>query len=349
MLNDPIEKDPTGRKRTLLGLHIPAFITSVATGTGYGLISRFAFGYESFPLLQAMSYSFLFIVPFALGFITISVRESRNSTRGMNPNKRLRIWIMLPWVAALLTLFFTLVLQWEGLACIVIWFPLFLCISSIGGLAAAGAHSFVNGRSSRGMMFATFTLLPFVLSPMEQTYNPTPVTGVSENHIIIHADRNKIWKNIREVPTIDRSELSFSFTRLIGFPDPLEARISGDGVGAVRHATFTGGVLFVETVTEWEPGHLLSFTIDPDPNIPPTTFDEHVVVGGRYFDILSGTYRIEYVDSSTCVLHLSSQQRLSTRFNFYAELWTRFFMEDIQENILQVIKKRCEGASTHGL
>jgi hypothetical protein len=119
----------------------------------------------------------------------------------------------------------------------------------------------------------------------------------------------------------------------------------GEGIGAVRYATFERNVLFVETITEWQEPHRLAFSIRADTeHIPPTTFDEHVTIGGRYFDVLSGAYWIEPVDQGDVILHLSSAQRLSTRFNFYSHFWTEYLMADLQNYILGIIKKRCESA-----
>ena len=116
----------------------------------------------------------------------------------------------------------------------------------------------------------------------------------------------------------------------------------GNGVGAVRYATFEKGVLFVETINEWDEPHRLAFSIRADTkNIPPKTFDEHVVIGGRYFDVLNGIYWIEDMGNGDVILHLSSEQRLSTRFNFYSHYWTEFLMADLQNYILGIIKKRC--------
>ncbi len=41
-------------------------------------------------------------------------------------------------------------------------------------------------------------------------------------------------------------------------------------------------------------------------------------------------------------LHLSSQQRLSTDFNWYARIRSDATMSDLQSRILKVIKARCE-------
>ena len=117
-----------------------------------------------------------------------------------------------------------------------------------------------------------------------------------------------------------------------------------EGVGGVRQASFAGGVVFVETVTVWEPGERLEFSIAADPNsIPMRTLDQHVTVGGEFFDVLEGRYRIERLSDpsgSRVRLHLASRHRVSTRFNVYARLWTDFVMSDIQRSILQVVADR---------
>ena len=111
----------------------------------------------------------------------------------------------------------------------------------------------------------------------------------------------------------------------------------------MRHATFEHGVLFVETITDWRPGRRLAFSIRADTaHLPPTTLDEHVTVGGPYFDVLEGVYEIEPVAPGRVILHLASTHRLSTRFNAYSGLWTDFIMRDVQEYILEIVKRRCE-------
>jgi hypothetical protein len=161
--------------------------------------------------------------------------------------------------------------------------------------------------------------------------------------IKIHASAQTVWNQIRSVPLITEKEQSFSLSHLLGFPRPLEAKLVGEGVGAVRYATFEKGVLFVETINEWDEPHRLSFSIHADTkNIPPATFDKHVIIGGKHFDVLTGTYWIEDIQNGDVILHLSSSQRLSTRFNFYSHFWTEYLMIDLQNYILGIIKKRCE-------
>jgi hypothetical protein len=114
-----------------------------------------------------------------------------------------------------------------------------------------------------------------------------------------------------------------------------------------RHASFERGLLFTKTVTTWNPPHVLAFSIRADTQqIPPTTMDEHVTIGGRYFDVLRGEYRLEPRADGSVVLHLSSQERLSTDFNGYAGLWSDAVMRSLQQSILSVIRDRCEYAGS---
>jgi hypothetical protein len=68
-------------------------------------------------------------------------------------------------------------------------------------------------------------------------------------------------------------------------------------------------------------------------------------VGGRYFDILDGEFRLSPRPDGTVLLELTSRQRVSTRFNPYAGLWTDWIMRDLQENILAVIEARAEAGA----
>jgi hypothetical protein len=167
--------------------------------------------------------------------------------------------------------------------------------------------------------------------------------GAVHTQIEIAASPETVWNNIKRVPPISREEQKFSWSQAIGFPAPIEATLSEEAVGGVRHASFARGVVFIETVRVWEPRQRLMFSIHADPaTIPPTALDEHVTVGGPYFDVLEGEYRIESAGPGRVMLHLTSRHRLSTTLNFYASLWSDRVMRDVQENILWVIKNRSE-------
>jgi hypothetical protein len=102
-------------------------------------------------------------------------------------------------------------------------------------------------------------------------------------------------------------------------------------------------LVFDELVNVYEHERKMSFSITPLTNeIPPETLDEHVTVGGKYFTVLDGTYELVPIGNENYNLILFSHFRMNTTFNFYSGLWARLIMKDIQNNILNIIKKRCE-------
>jgi uncharacterized protein YndB with AHSA1/START domain len=299
----------------------------LALGVVYGLVCRLMFDPRGGPstdslrvLLAIMSVSFIFLVPLALGFLVIWFGESEKS------------WVrrvFQPWLAGLAFLAAAILFQLEGLICVILWLPLVCFMSSLGGIIAGGLRDLrASGRSKR--------LCVAVVAEIRTAHTS----------IEIAASPAQVWRQIRSVPRITEAEHGPSWSHRLGFPRPTEAVLEGTGVGSIRYARFEGDVLFVEKVTEWEENKRLSFSIEADTkNIPPTTFDEHVTIGGPYFDVLHGSYWIEARGPDRVVLHLASDQRLSTGFNFYSQWWTVWLMNDLQSYILRIIKARAEKAA----
>jgi hypothetical protein len=221
--------------------------------------------------------------------------------------------------------------------------PIAMACATIGGVLAGTLVRLSTGSKTNNVIAAAVLLLPMMVAPWEQRVLYSNEIHTTENFIDIAASLPVIWTNIERVRAIQPSELPDSWSHRIGFPDPVEATLSHEGIGGVRHATFTGGVLFVETIDVWQPGQRLGFSIKAQTDqIPNTTLDEHVRVGGPFFDVLHGEYRLESLDNRVIRLHLSSQQRLSTDFNWYARIWSDATMADLQSRILKVIEARCE-------
>lgn len=312
------------------------WIVPIAVGMIYGLTIRLfvdvgARWTEN--LFGVMTLTYLFVVPLVTGVLTVGLVKDREPSWGEA--------LVAPWVSTLLVIAGAVLLVWEGLICAIIWAPIALVCASVGG---GIAKVWRRAGRARPLALASVAVLPVVLAPIESRLPEPTQTRTVADQIVIAADAATVWEQIRAVPPIRPDELDPSFAYRIGFPRPVEARLDGQGVGSVRHATFEGGVTFIERVTEWEDGRSLAFTIDASA-VPSTTFDQHVAVGGPYFDVLTGRYVIEEVGPDRVVLHLSSEQRLSTRFNAYTQLWTDLFMSDVQETILRVIRDRAERAA----
>jgi hypothetical protein len=283
-------------------------------GVVYGLLARLIFGaHFTNAILTTMSNGFLVLVPLAVGALTVyfAPRHLRTS------------WpyaLFVPWLPGSVFLVVVTLLAWEVFFCVIMAAPIFLFANSIGGVLMCLVLNLTKPKS--GVQESIRTV-------------PTQIT--------IHASEDAIWQNIIRVPKITDTEQHFSIHHLMGVPRPVEATLSQEGIGGVRHATFDDGLAFVEIITAWEDHKTLSFSIKVDTSSvlnPP--FD---AVGGKYFDVLAATYVMEPLGNGDVILHLSSTERVTTSLNFYSGLWTDLVMRDLQNYILEIIKQRAEAVA----
>ena len=312
-------------KRILLVIGIP---------TLYAVILRLFFGIDTWrDLYSVMSISFLFCLPTIVGALTTYFSSVQKV-------QKFGYRLFAPWIPILIFFVLTLALAWEGWACWLMVLPLFLFAASIGGLI--GGHLKLRKKDNSAYI-SLLTLLPFLISPVEKMIGAIPGTYKAYTYIDINATADKIWENVTRVKEIPLEQDKGWLTRSLGFPRPVKAELNFAGVGAYREAIFTNGLVFHETVTAYEDKKKMEFTIKAYPHeIPSTTMDEHIVIGGNYFDVLNGTYELEKLNENKYRLHLYSHFKLTTTFNFYASWWAKWIMKDIQNNILQVEKQRAE-------
>jgi hypothetical protein len=288
-----------------------------------------------------MTIGFLVIVPLSMGYLSVHRYLKSTPAEEIAWTK----WLFLPWVSVLISMLFALAVKWEGLVCLIYAAPLMFPFSLIGGLTARAIWAGLK-RKSPGIVSAF--ALP-ILALLVEVHVPTPQDiRTVPTAILIQAPAAIVWDNIKSVRAIDSSELPKSWVNRIGFPLPIAATLSHPGIGGVRQASFTGGLIFTETVNRWDPESDLRFSIHANTSaIPASTLDEHVTIGGAFFDVLDGEYQLEQAPNGV-LLHLVSHQRLSTHFNPYAAAWTDAVMHSIQQQILVVIKNRCESHTAAG-
>ncbi len=312
-------------RNTLIAIGIP---------TIYAMALRMFFGVDSWnELFSVMSLTFLFLLPTIVGALTVYLSKPAQA-------KSTAYRIFMPWVPVFLFLIMTLAMAIEGWACWLMILPLFLLAASVGGVVGGFLK---NRKANSKLNISILALLPFLLGPMESLIDMVPGTYMAYTSIEIDAPAEKIWNNVTRVGEISLDEDNGYLSRILGFPRPVRAELDFEGVGAYREAVFTKGLVFHETVTEYKDNEKMVFTIKAySDEILSTTLDEHVVIGGDYFDVLEGTYELEELTDGRCRLHLYSYFKMNTTFNFYAGWWGTLIMKDIQNNILQVQKGRSE-------
>jgi hypothetical protein len=314
-----------------------AILFSFIGAAGYGLFVRLAFGNEAWSgLFGTISIGFLFFVPLALGALTIFFAPAQYQMSGLYV-------VFAPWAPCLIFAAIAAVFTWEAWICVVMALPIFLTMATLGGF---GVFLFFKFRDRSGKshvtMISLLLLAPFLITPFENQFPTEDSFRVVESQIEINAAPEIVWRNITRVPEIGETERRFSFFHLAGLPRPIYAALSYDGVGGIRRGQWEDGLAFIETISEWRPNEVYTMQMKADTGqvrSSPLPLQE---IGGRYFDVVEGQYRIERVSQGKVILHFTSTHRLTTRFNFYGGLWTDFFMRDIQDHILGIIKERAE-------
>lgn len=309
-------------------------IIAVSVAVVFAFFVRLIFGLDALAgLLGIMSLTFFILLPVGIGVITVYL----SSLEMIN-----KFWykVFVPWVPILCFLILTLVLSIEGWACWLMVLPFYLLGASIGGIIGAALKS---KRKNKNLYVSLIAIAPFLIAPIEQQLGPKKEIYKVYTFIDISAPKSIIWQNVTRVKSISVDEDKGKLNNLLGMPRPIKAELDFEGVGAKREAIFERGLVFDEKVLEYQHEKRMLFSITANPfEIPSTTMDEHILIGGEYFDVIDGAYELEYLTDKTYRLHLHSHFSMNTTFNFYASWWGKLIMQDIQDNILLVIKKRAE-------
>jgi hypothetical protein len=145
----------------------------------------------------------------------------------------------------------------EGIACIVMAFPLAFGVAMLGAIVGR-AIALGGDYPLRNALFGVL-LLP-ASAPLLDSSIPLPLREV-RSAVEIDAPVHVVWRRVLSFPALpEPTDLVFRS----GIAYPRAARIEGEGVGAIRHCEFSTGA-FVEPITAWEPGRRLAFDVTASP------------------------------------------------------------------------------------
>lgn len=302
----------------------------------FALFIRLSFGSSILDDFHSvMSWTFFILAPAGIGALFIYFSP-------INAVKNIGYRILGPWIPVILVIVLTQLLGIEGWACWLMISPLFLIFASIGGLFA-GLFKLRKNKKNENLNLSVILLLPFIIGPIENSLPRSKEVYTTYTSIVINSSAEKIWDNVTSVREIKANEDSTKLTAWLGFPKPVKAELDTLAVGGYRKAIFQKGLIFNETVTQYKKEELMEFKIQANTfDIPSTTLDEHILIGGEYFDMLNGTYKLQKLGENKYNLILYSNFSMKTTFNKYASIWGNWIMKDIQNNILKVIKNRSE-------
>jgi hypothetical protein len=304
-------------------------IIGMTIGVAYGIATRLVFGQQE----TLASVTYLFVIPMILGMIPLVFTDPAKLTAYRN-------FIFIPWVTVAAFLLTLILFGLEDVLCLlVLAFPFFV-LGTIGGFAFRLFQ--LHRRKNKEKLLAV-VLLPFLLIFLESTiHTPSAVYEVS-NEVRISASAETIWNNIVEVPEIDSEEYEAGLFNALGIPRPISASVDKQKIGGQRIGHFEGGLTFVETITDFQPGKRVSFDIRIDPTtVSNKVFEQHVL-RGTYFSFVDATYHLSEQSNGDVILTLTSSYQLTSTINFYGKFWGDLILSDFQARLLDVIEGRCEG------
>lgn len=300
----------------------------------YGLLQRMIYSGDgnSNSILATMSLSFAVLVPFAIGAITIYWSEKSH-------RRTYKYYFFAPWISVGLAVIGTAITLLEGSICIAMALPLFLMLGSAGGLTMGFICRNTSITSETVKIVAAF---PFLMAIGEINMPAQHFYTTESNSIFIEAPPHAIWQNINYPLNIRPTELTNGFAYFIGVPYPIEARTLTTGIGGVRHLIWQKGVTFDEDITEWEDNKKISWKYRfNDNSFPKGSMDDHIVIGGKYFDLINTSYTLTPERNGTR-LSIDVGYRVTTKFNWYAKPWAKFLIINTSTSILNFYKNRSE-------
>ncbi len=295
------------------------------------IIISWLFLFLSIEFFEDHAYGAFVLIPSHIGFTSTLIYTHKNNV----PYKS--AW----WNAFItLTLFCISLLSFgtEGIICVLMVAPLAIVFTWIGFLLAYRVRPNTHQSTITPVVIVLITVP--ALMAFENQIRANEKLRTVKTSIIINASPAVVWKNVIAFPQLDPpTELMFK----AGIAYPINAKIDGEGVGAIRYCNFSTGP-FVEPVTKWEPGKLLAFDVvsHPDPmtelspyNIRPKHMEGHWVSR-------KGEFKLTKLEDGRTLVEGTTWYTNRFKPAFYWNFWSDMIVHKIHNRVLQHIKKLSE-------
>lgn len=250
------------------------------------------------------------------------------------------------WLIGLLTLgVFTaglLVFAIEGIICIVMAAPFGILLTWVGSLIG---YAIINKTPNNAptAMLILIGIIP-TMAFIEKDNEPSLTLVVTS--IEINADPKTVWKNVVEFPQLDEPT---EFIFKTGIAYPINAKIDGTGVGALRHCNFTTGS-FVEPITVWDEPRLLTFDVveQPAPMKELSFWDIDAPHLHDYFVSKQGQFKLTALPNGKTRLEGTTWYYHNIKPAIYWQLWSDHIIHKIHDRVLKHIKTNAENEKKSG-
>ncbi|MGO1068671.1 hypothetical protein [Lysobacter sp. CA199] len=327
----PLPQSPRPRKD--YSLEILAHASPVLGGALIGLLLRLAFNGEPGSTFAAMLWIFILLAPFAIGAVTVYLAERVRARSN-------RYHFFAPMLSVVLCMFGSMWFMLEGAICVILIMPIFAVFGAIGGLVM-GQVCRRAGWSKTPTVYS-FVALPLVLGMLGVGQNEPQRFEHVERSILIQAAPAQVWQGLLDADRIQSAEVDRAWMYRIGVPTPLAGLTHETPTGLVREVRMGKGIHFKQMSTDWQPQRYVrwQYKFDPD-SVPAGALDDHVRIGGDYFDLLDTRYTLTPRGDAT-ELTIRMDYRVSTGFNWYTVPLADWLIGDFSQVILEFYRHRAE-------
>ncbi len=225
----------------------PGALRAIASGLAISLVMVLLSVYA----LETYGLALFFGTPFVIGAVTAFVFN-----RGALATLRETLQLVMLTMAIIAGV--VLMVQLEGLLCLLMAAPLGLGIAAMGGVL--GRRIAVHDPQPALGLWVGLAMLPALA--VDDARQPSTALREVRSAVEVDAPPMVVWQRVLAFPPLaEPNELLFR----LGIAYPQRAEIKGTGVGAIRYCVFSTGP-FVEPITHWEPGVRLAFDVTAQPD-----------------------------------------------------------------------------------
>jgi hypothetical protein len=305
-------------------------------GAAAGLALRtFAFTGDPGEPYAAMMGSFIYLSPTVVGVVTIYIAE-RYERRSWG------YYFGAAFLANVLYVFGALLIMIEGMICAILIVPLFALLGGMAGLLMGVVCRLTNWPKQT---LYSVAMLPLLLGSLESDM-PLPASiRTVQRTTLINAPPEIVWRHFHSTAHIEAESVEHAWIYQIGVPLPQSAITSQGAEKAIRTVRMHKNVYFEQHFFEWEAPRIARWKYRfAEDSFPAGALDEHVVIGGHYFDLEEGSFILTPRGQQT-ELSVSIRYRLSTQFNWYAAPIAQALMGNLEETLLGYYKDKSERAT----
>jgi Polyketide cyclase / dehydrase and lipid transport len=295
-------------------------------------ILGWTFAYLATNVFRDYAFGLFIWLPLVLGATSTLILAYKNPLQ----RKELRnnsYWTLLIFSFGLLAF------AWEGIICLAMAAPIGFLFTYLGFLIGHGLSKSKFNSNTPAALIVLMLSVPSLMAFEDNIKTSEDIRSVTTS-IEINASPQTVWKNVVAFPQL-KEPTEFIFKTGIAYP--INATISGQGVGAVRHCNFSTGS-FVEPIITWDEPKLLKFSVDeqPEPMKEISFYDIHPNHLHGYWVSKQGQFKLTELANGHTLLEGTTWYLNKIKPNFYWTIWSDYIVHKIHQRVLEHIKIQTE-------